>query len=67
MTTEPTYGPGEVRPDGKIMTAGAGGMDGYPVAHGVVQVTLDQATAAEPFGWRRVPNTEADGTVHVSR
>lgn len=68
MTDERTYEPGDVRPDGKIETAPVGGMPGRPVAHGVVYVTLEQAAAAEPHGWRRVGNSEtADGLVQVSR
>jgi hypothetical protein len=67
MTDERTYAPGEVMPDGRIMTEGAGGMPGRPVGRGVVWVTLEQADQAEPHGWLRVGNSERDGLVQVSR
>lgn len=59
--------PGAVQEDGRIMTAPVGGMPGLPVGVGVLWVTLEQATQAEPHGWRRVAGTDNGELVQVAR
>lgn len=64
----PRAAPGDVLPDGRIMTADVGGMPGYPAGRGAIWVTPDQAEQGERYGWRKVNGDyTAGGMVQVTR